>query len=93
MSKPENEKVEFEEIHLKIPKALVDFCRRLLEFTKEETTTLEETFSRIVAQELKSMVDNEDIAETFPALKPQNLIKVYNLDAAFSRVLSIIPVE
>lgn len=93
MSKPESEKVEFGEIRIKIPKQLVDFCRRLLEFTKEETTTLEEIYSRIVVQELKSMIENEDIAETFPALKAQNLIQVYNLDPAFSRVLSIIPVE
>ena len=93
MAKRENEKVEFEEIRIKIPKQLVDFCRRLLEFTKEETTTLEECFSRIVALECQSMITNDDIAETFPSLKGENLIKVYNLDAAFSRALSIIPVE
>jgi hypothetical protein len=85
--------VEFEEVRIKIPKPLVDFCRRLLEFTKEETTTLEESFSRIVVQELKSMVDNEDIAETFPSLQGQNLVQAYRLDIAFERALSIIPVE
>jgi len=93
MSKTESEEVEFEEISIKVPKQLVDFCRRLLEFTKAEDTTLEEQFSMILVSELKSMIENEDIAEIFTGLKGQNLIQAYRLDVAFERALSIIPVE
>jgi len=93
-TKPKTQEVEFEEVTIKLPKQIVEFLCSALGFTKEyQETPIQEALGRIIVNEVKNMLDNNDLRESFAGFDGASLIKAYNLQPAFERVFSIIPIE